>query len=69
LNAVVCDQCVEPLTDGFMFRTVRLLPNDPPRHVCCLEMVAPIRLEQQEPSDNFSASMDEQVPKYHNDLE
>jgi hypothetical protein len=38
---------------------MRILENDPPRHVCCLGMVAPIRLEQQGPTDSYSASTSE----------
>jgi hypothetical protein len=37
----------------------------PPRHVCCLGMIAPIRFEQQGPTDSYSASMDEHLPKSH----
>jgi hypothetical protein len=38
----VCDQYVEPPTDWVILQTFRLLlPNDPPRHVWCLDMVAP----------------------------
>jgi hypothetical protein len=45
--------------------TMRIQGNDPPRHVCCLCMVAPIRLEQQGPTGSYSASIDKTIPKSH----
>jgi hypothetical protein len=47
---------------------MRILENDPPRLVCCLGMVVSIRLEQQGPTDSYSASTNELQPTSHNVL-
>jgi hypothetical protein len=45
---------------------MRILAKNTSRHICCLGMVAPIRLKQQGPTDSYSASMDKELPEYHN---
>jgi hypothetical protein len=47
---------------------MRIPENDPPRLVCYLGMVAPIGLEQQGPTDSYSASTNELQPTSHNVL-
>jgi hypothetical protein len=44
---------------------MRILENNPPRHVCCLGMVSQSRLEQQGPTDSYSSSMKEHLPNSH----
>jgi hypothetical protein len=44
---------------------IRILENDPPRLVCCLGMVAQIRLKQQGPTESYSASTNELQPTSH----